>query len=138
MDCGGVVERALAEAGKQLRLVIPCGEVERRVERAPQTRERILIAVDRLGRAGFEAGPQIRRFRDGGRSRSPSGQRLQRQPSQTAGRAVHQNLLSFLGRGEDDMIAAHPRLKTGDELAVYVEQRSPAASPPQIVKWVSV
>ena len=26
-----------------------------------------------------------------------------------------------LGRGDDDMVAAHPRLKSGDELTVYVE-----------------
>jgi hypothetical protein len=31
-----------------------------------------------------------------------------------------------LGRGEDNMVAAHPRLQAGDELTIDVEQRQPA------------
>src|SRR5208337_835998 len=39
VDGGGVTKRTLAQARKQVRLIVPRGEVERRVERASQIRE---------------------------------------------------------------------------------------------------
>src|SRR5271166_5904878 len=59
MDGGRVAQRALSQAREQLRLVVPCGEIERRVERASQIREWIAFAFDRLGRARLEAGRQV-------------------------------------------------------------------------------
>src|SRR5271165_6246726 len=85
MDSGRLAQRALSQAREQPRLIVPCGEVERRVECASQIREWIAFAFDRLGRTRLEAGGKVRRLGDGGDARSPFGEGLQGQRSQAAG-----------------------------------------------------
>jgi hypothetical protein len=59
MDGRGVAERALTQTREQLRLIVPRGEIERDVEPSFQVPERILVALDRLSRAGGEAGGNV-------------------------------------------------------------------------------
>jgi hypothetical protein len=54
-----VAERALTQTREQLRLIVPRGEIERDVEPSFQVPERILVALDRLSRAGGEAGGNV-------------------------------------------------------------------------------
>jgi hypothetical protein len=51
-----MTQRALSQARKQVRLIFPRGEVERRIERASQIRELIVVAGDRIRGAGLKAG----------------------------------------------------------------------------------
>src|SRR5271157_501582 len=92
-----VPHRAFAQTPEQRLLVVPRGEIERGVERPSKSDEGILRAIDRLGRAGFETGLQIRGFRYGRRPRAPGGERLQGEPPQAAGRPMHENRLCRRG-----------------------------------------
>src|SRR5271166_1712906 len=65
-----VPHRAFAQTPEQRLLVVPRGEIERGVERPSKSDEGISRAIDRLGRAGFETGLQIRGFRYGRRPRA--------------------------------------------------------------------
>jgi hypothetical protein len=94
MDGGRLAQRALSQAREQLRLVVPRGEVECRVEPAAQFCERVVVAGDRIRGAGLKAGGQVRRFGDGGCLRSPMRQRLQSQHSKAAGCAMDEDFLS--------------------------------------------
>ena len=95
MNGRGMAERVLSQTGKHLQLVLPCGEVERGVESAPQLRKWILIAIDRFACAGGVAGGNVVRLGDGRHSGSPCRQGLQRQAAQTARRSMHENSLPF-------------------------------------------
>ena len=71
MHCRGMAESPIPQAADERKIIVPCGEVERRVESAAKRRERLRIAIKNFGGARLQTSSQRFRPRDGGDVGSP-------------------------------------------------------------------
>src|SRR5271166_6306830 len=89
----GMAKSPIPPAVHERQVIVPRGEIQRRVECATERCERSLGAVENFSSAGLQTSGERRGPCDGGKVDAPRRQHLQRQRTESARSAMHEHFL---------------------------------------------